>query len=371
METRVKRAEGRCAELLAALIDASPVAIFAVEREGIVTLWSPAAERVFGWSEEEVLGRPLAIVTKEPDEFGQLRIEVLRGGTFAGETRVQRKDASSLDVSFSTAGVIGSTGEVEEVVVLVEDITERRRAEQAVRESAERLRLKLTATRTGSWDWDLDSNEMQWSENMAPQYGLPLGAVVPTYEAFLDLVYPDDRSLLGTAVTEAVEAGKDFEVEFRAGWPDGTVRWHAVQAHVQLDETGRPVRLLGLSRDITDRKLLEEEVAASYEAALRAHRQAEALAQRLTDIQRVTDVALAHTSVDDLLHALLGHVNAALKADTTTVFLLGEEQRFERRATLGSDDVHDQGSQHRRPEPRPSNRRTPRADRPRGRLGTW
>ena len=121
-------------------------------------------------------------------------------------------------------------------------------------------------------------------------------------------------------------------------WPDGTVHWLAAQAHVQRDSSGRPVRVLGLSRDVTERRGLEEEVRASYEAAVRAQQQAETLAQRLADVQRVTDVALARTSLDDLLHGLLSHVNTALKADTTTIFLLDEDQRFERRASLGSDD---------------------------------
>ena len=325
---------------LAALIDASPVPILAYDRDGIVTLWSRASERVFGWSDEEVLGRPLPIVPDDlQEEFRRIRGEVMQGRSFSGyETRRRRKDGSLVDVILSNAGVPGPTGAIEEIVALNQDITQRRQAEKALREAGERLRLKLAATRTGSWEWDIATNEVQWSENMGPQFGLPTGTAAPTYEAVLELFHPDDRPLLAEAVRRAVEQGEDYEIELRTAWPDGTVHWLAAQAHVQRDSSGRSVRVLGLSRDVTERRRLEEEVRASYEAAVRAQQQAETLAQRLADVQRVTDVALGRTSLDDLLHGLLSHVNAALKADTTTIFLLDEDQRFERRASLGSED---------------------------------
>ena len=341
MRARAGAGDGRgLPSRLAALIDASPVPILAYDRDGIVTLWSRAAERVFGWSDEEVLGRPLPIVPDDlQDEFRRIRDEVMQGRSFSGyETRRLRKDGSLIDVILSNAGVPGPTGAIEEIVALNQDITQRRQAEEALREAGERLRLKLSATRTGSWEWDIATNEVRWSENMGPQFGLPMGTVAPTYEAVLELFHPDDRPLLAEAVQRAVEKGEDYEIELRTVWPDGTVHWLAAQAHVQRDSSGRPVRVLGLSRDVTERRRLEEEVRASYEAAISAQQQAETLAQRLADVQRVTDVALARTSLDDLLHGLLSHVNTALKADTTTIFLLDEDQRFERRASLGSED---------------------------------
>jgi PAS domain S-box-containing protein len=119
-------------EELRALIAASPLPIFAYDADGIVTLWSRAAERVFGWSEEEAVGRLLPIVPEDMlDEFHDVRARVLAGGSFSGyETIRRRKDGSPIEVRFWNGPVRDRNGEVRGVVALVDDITDRKRGER-------------------------------------------------------------------------------------------------------------------------------------------------------------------------------------------------------------------------------------------------
>jgi len=129
---------------LQTLIDASPLAIIVTDPDATVRLWNPAAERIFGWTAEEVLGRPNPIIPDVPArEQRKIRAHqrriVLAGKTYQGiELRRQRKDGTVIDVSLSAAPLRDSAGRVSGVMGILADITERKRAEEALREQARR-----------------------------------------------------------------------------------------------------------------------------------------------------------------------------------------------------------------------------------------
>jgi PAS domain S-box-containing protein len=130
------------ADGFAAVIEASPLPIMAIDREGRIELWSPAAERMFGWTQEEVLRKPSPIVPDaERETYLRLRERALGGERLTGvEVRRVRRDGSGLDVSFSTAPLTNPAGEVYGTIIILDDITQRRKAE-------ERLRFLETAGR--------------------------------------------------------------------------------------------------------------------------------------------------------------------------------------------------------------------------------
>lgn len=123
------------ADGFAALVEASPLAIVAVDGEGRVELWSPAAERMFGWTQDEVLRRTAPIVPDaERERAKELRARVLAGERLTGvQVPRLRKDGSMLDVSLSTAPLTTREGRVQGTIVILEDVTERRKAEERVR----------------------------------------------------------------------------------------------------------------------------------------------------------------------------------------------------------------------------------------------
>jgi PAS domain S-box-containing protein len=119
---------------LSGVFTASPLAIMVLEPDGRVRQWNPAAERMFGWSAAEVIGRPLPYVPEDKrGEFARLRRQVLEGGSFAGvEVARVRKDGSPIRVSVSTAPSFDADGNVEAIIAVVEDVTERRAAADAL-----------------------------------------------------------------------------------------------------------------------------------------------------------------------------------------------------------------------------------------------
>ncbi len=129
-------------ETLHTLVEASPVAIMTLDKEGYVTLWNPAAERTFGWTKEEAIGRFNPIVPEEKiEEFHSLRERVLRGEGFsATELHQRKKDGSAIHISLSTATMRDSRGNITGIMSVIEDITERKRIEIALHHSEEQLR---------------------------------------------------------------------------------------------------------------------------------------------------------------------------------------------------------------------------------------
>ncbi len=127
---------------LKTLIEASPVSIVALDREGIVTLWNPASEKMFGWTKEEAIGRLLPLVPEEKlAEFHRLREQVFREGGFSGmELQRQKKGGVPIDISLSTAPMRDARENITGIMAVVEDITERKRVEEALRQSEEQFR---------------------------------------------------------------------------------------------------------------------------------------------------------------------------------------------------------------------------------------
>jgi PAS domain S-box-containing protein len=150
--TERKRAEEAIRQTndrLHALIQASPAAIMVLDAEGQISLWNPAAEEIFGWKTEEALGQKyqlLAVPEQHREEFRTLLAQVLQGQSLTGlEVPRQRKDGSPVYVSITTAPLHDAQGKVEGIVAVIQDITARKEAEEALRRAKEEWELTFNA----------------------------------------------------------------------------------------------------------------------------------------------------------------------------------------------------------------------------------
>jgi two-component system, cell cycle sensor histidine kinase and response regulator CckA len=123
----------------------------------------------------------------------------------------------------------------------------------------ELLRFVLEATSIGIWNRDFTTGALTWSAILESQYGLKSGTFAGTLAASLERVHPQDREALLETIALATRAGTDFSAPHRALWPDGTVRWLNVAGRIYVDEHGEPVRGVGISVDVTERRRLEEQ----------------------------------------------------------------------------------------------------------------
>jgi two-component system, cell cycle sensor histidine kinase and response regulator CckA len=121
------------------------------------------------------------------------------------------------------------------------------------------MRFALEAASVGIWDMDYVTGVNRWSETIEAQYGLQPGTFGGTFEAFLDRVHPDDRESVLETVGTAMKSGSDFSTQHRSIWPDGTVRQLSGAGRIHLGAHGEPVRGVGISQDVTERLVLEEQ----------------------------------------------------------------------------------------------------------------
>jgi len=171
--------------------------------------------------------------------------------------------ADNMQTLFSTCSNFINARRIEEA---------RKAAQEALLSSEERLRRSQHYANIGTWDWTIETGHLHWSERIAPLFGYPTGELDTTYENFLNAVHPDDRDMVIRAVNDCVNEGKEYNIEHRCIWPDRSVRWLSEKGDVQRDETGKPIRMLGVVQDITDRKQAEINLLKAKEEAERANR---------------------------------------------------------------------------------------------------
>ena len=174
-------------------------------------------------------------------------------GPFAGETENQ-----SLLALQSWTAVLAITA-----MALSAGMAERERAAEALRESEASMSLAANAANLGLWVWNIPSGEERWvTEKWRQLFGFADSEPV-TFDRFLEVVHPGDSERVKQVVQQILEHGGEYEVEYRITRPDGSIRWIATHGRVELDERGKPVLARGVSRDVTERKIAEEELRES------------------------------------------------------------------------------------------------------------
>jgi PAS domain S-box-containing protein len=185
-----------------------------------------------------------------PDEWHEIILDILSSSS----SRDVEVDCRDRTFSLTFAPVV----EADYANVYGLDITARKRAEEALVRSEERYTLAQQAANIGSWDWSIRTGALHWSDRIEPMFGFGRGEFGATYETFLESVHPEDRQYVIDSVDACLEKGKEYAIEHRIVWPDGTVRWVFETGDVFRDETGEAIRMLGIVQDITDRKRVEE-----------------------------------------------------------------------------------------------------------------
>lgn len=227
--------------------------------------WIAANERLcqlLGYSWDELRQTNWAQLTHPEDLEEDVRQfnRMMNGeiDNYSLEKRFLRKDGAVIWTSLAVAGVRQPDGTIDHICANVQDITERRQAEAALRESQQRLNLALRSASMGIWDWDVQTNKMTWDEQMFRLYGLPETLAVCGLELWEQVLHPEDKPKAMAACEAALRGDRDYACEFRVRHPDGTVRHIHAHGLVLRDKDGKPSRMLGINYDITERKLLEE-----------------------------------------------------------------------------------------------------------------
>jgi len=245
---------------LAAIIESSEDAIISKNLDAVIVSWNAAAERIFGYTEREAVGRPITIlIPSELREEESRILERLRTGERIDhyETIRVTKSGKKVDVSLSISPVKDSAGRIMGFSKIARDITPRKRIEEALRESEERFKLAAQAGKVYAYENHLPTETVVRSS----EYARILGLKEPerfTYQQFLDGIHPSDRSAFFEAVAALTPQNPTSEVTYRFLRPIGGVVWLKSSGRGFFDREQKLVRVVGMVADVTEHKQAEE-----------------------------------------------------------------------------------------------------------------
>lgn len=283
-------------ERLRRLLESSPDAIVLVDRQGRIVLVNAEAERLFGFSRQELLEQTIEVlVPRSVRESHAAKREaymaVPTARLLAGrELTACRKDGTEFPAEIGLSPI---ETEVEVVIAAaIRDITERKRTENLLRESEERFQLAVQGTDAGIWDWNLLTNQLYYSPRWKSMLGYEVNEIDDDLAEWESRLHPADRQRALATLQDYLE-GKTahYELEHRLRHKDGSYRWILARGALVRDREGRPYRMVGSHLDITERKQAERQQAQREGQLIAAQRIQEHLLPRSTPSVPGFDVA--------------------------------------------------------------------------------
>jgi PAS domain S-box-containing protein len=317
---------------LSAIVEGTGDAIVSVDLDSKIESWNAGAERLFGYTAAEAIGRNSGTLIVPPDfmeQFRTARERIARGESVQPFDAVRvAKDGRRIDVSVSLAPVKDARGRVIGRSAILQNIAVRKRMEEALREQTEWLRLGQSTARMIVMDWDIVRDQLSWSDSAEWLRGpLPEGGGYPLYK---DQVHAEDRERFLEMRAKAIETLQGQTMDYRIVRTDGKVLWLHSRQLVVAEAGGRAARMLVALLDITERKRAEEQI-----------RTLNAELERRVD-ERTAELRAA-------VDALQGEVRERQRAEAAALGLadrlrgmahrLGEAQELERRRLAA--ELHD------------------------------
>ena len=240
------------------LVDSASDGILVVGEGRRVLEVNAACCRMFGRTRGEMLAMTIAELVA-PAELPRVGPEIARltaGGFLRSEWQFLHRDGKPFPCEASATVLADGR-----LLAIVRDITEQKRAVDALRESRNQLEKAQRVGGIGSWVSDPDFvGRLEWSAETCRIFGFEACEFDGRVETFVAHLHPDDRKAVEDAVAAALSGQGVYDLEHRIIRRDGEVRWVREQADVERDASGRPVRIIGVVREITERKLLEEQL---------------------------------------------------------------------------------------------------------------
>lgn len=284
-------------------------AIFTLDAAGRVNSWNPGAERITGYTKQQIFGEDFAILFTEEDRqrnLPELELQTARTAGVADDTCwLVRRNGERYWAEGTLTAIKDDAGTITGFAKITRDATDRKRMQEALEASEQRLRIALHAARVGTWHWNIKADTDTLDPSLCELFGLRPEQTPANIRDFFALLHPDDRPRVEAAFEKTRLEGAHLNTEFRVRQPDGSDRWFMDQGEVAHDAAGQPDYMSGACVDITERKQAEEALRRSEERF------------RLF-VDNVSDYALFQTDVD-------GHITSWNSGAERVLGLTAEE----------------------------------------------
>ncbi|MBC7409758.1 MAG: PAS domain S-box protein, partial [Arcicella sp.] len=243
--------------LFAAIVNSSSHAILSENLDGIITSWNHGAEKIFGYSANEIIGK--SVLTLIPSQLQYEEVDIIkkiRNEEIVNhyETERLRKDGTVFYASITVSLINDFEGNLIGVSKILQDITAQKKGKEEKKRLVERLKLATESAKLGIWELDLIDNTLFWDEEMYELYGIQADEFNAVYEGWISRLHQDDRQFVNHEIQLAISNQKDYQTEFRVIWKDGSVHYIYATGIVQRDAEGHAKCMIGVNRDITSQK---------------------------------------------------------------------------------------------------------------------
>ncbi|HEY5809561.1 MAG TPA: PAS domain S-box protein [Povalibacter sp.] len=255
MEHALQRAETQ----FRIVFDSSAIGIVVVNLKGYAVMANATLLTMLGYKREEITGVSYEHVTHPDDveEDRQLYDALMSGEieSFRREKRYVHCDGHVVWVHVNASLVRGPDGKPQYAISMIEDVTQKYRAERALRASENQLRHALDAARMVIWDWDVTKDRLSWSDNVKLLYDLPADGLPGRMNEVLAIVAEGDRERVSREIRQALQTpNAKFVTAYQISLDSNEPRWYEVRGEVERDVRGTPIRMLGTLVDVTARK---------------------------------------------------------------------------------------------------------------------
>jgi PAS domain S-box-containing protein len=264
--TESKNNEEKSAKL-AAIVQSSEDAIISKRTDGIITSWNDAAERLFGYTESEMLGASiLKLIPGDRVHEEEEIISRLKSGERVTnfETKRLRKDKTIIEISLTVSPIKDSQGNIIAASKIARDITAQKRIERLISENERRLKIAVEAAEMGTWELDMATGAIVYSDRYLEILGFNAYAK-PSHAAIMQCIHPDDMEHRNKKINEALQTGfLDLEMRIIAAGSKA-LKWVKSRGSVVYDAQRKPIKMLGTSMDVTEEKNRSEVLRISEE----------------------------------------------------------------------------------------------------------
>ena len=300
-EEQLRRSE----DIRELIIDSALDAIICVTRDEVIFTWNPQAEMIFGWREEEVMGKKLSSLVI-PERYHPKHAAGFANYLATGKSNVLNHlmhlpAMRSNGEEFMAELVIREikNGDEDFLCTYVRDVTERIEAEIELNQSNERF-LRITSTTNDAvWEWELKTGKL-WSNDMHQQlYGLTINDPVPTSQEWAARLHPEDRQSILQMQEEALTSDTNVFISEYRFQSNGSYKYIFDRCYIERNEQGNPIRMLGSMMDVTAKKQADEAIKHSNERF-------ELIAKTTNDAVWETDLVSNYSWANEMNYLLYG-----------------------------------------------------------------
>lgn len=241
------------------LFDFAPSGYFILSRECKIIKLNHFGLQMLGKKRSSLINTPFGFFISKSSKpiFNRFLRNVFNNKTL-GSCEVTLSTNGNLPMYVHLSGIVTEDGE--QCLITAVDFTESKRTKEKLLQATERLSLAQRVAGVGVWDWDMQTGKLNWSPELFSLFGLDPEQSSATFDVWRSLLIPNDRQITEDRINEAIRDRKQLLNDYQIVTPSGQVRWISAVGNTQYAGNGKPLRMMGVCFDITERKQMEEEL---------------------------------------------------------------------------------------------------------------